>query len=123
MKKNIGLITWYGSKNYGTNVQVYALYKKIKELGYPCDLIAAFNSNNFSWKAHLRYVLSFFNSEETIKSVKAINDLKQKKILKFIQEDISIKHVYTRKQYKALLKNYPIFITGSDQIWNPFHLS
>ena len=36
MKKNIGLITWYGSKNYGTNVQVYALYKKIKELGYPC---------------------------------------------------------------------------------------
>ena len=48
MKKNIGLITWYGSKNYGTNVQVYALYKKIKELGYPCDLIAAFNSNNFS---------------------------------------------------------------------------
>ncbi len=79
MKKNIGLITWYGSKNYGTNVQVYALYKKIKELGYPCDLIAAFNSNNFSWKAHLRYVLSFFNSEETIKSVKAINDLKQKK--------------------------------------------
>lgn len=123
MKKNIGLITWYGSKNYGTNVQVYALYKKIKELGYPCDLIAAFNSNNFSWKAHLRYVLSFFNFEETIKSVKAINDLKQKKILNFIQEDISIKHVYTRKQYKALLKDYPIFITGSDQIWNPFHLS
>ena len=50
MKKNIGLITWYGSKNYGTNVQVYALYKKIKELGYPCDLIAAFNSIIFPGK-------------------------------------------------------------------------
>ena len=34
--KNIGLITWFKSENYGTNLQAYALYHKICSLGYNC---------------------------------------------------------------------------------------
>ena len=118
----IGIVTWFGSKNYGTNIQVYALYKKISDLGYSCDLISAFEMNRFSWKNLVKYILFIFQIEVVINKYNVRKDLKWRKILKFLEEDISIRRVYTHRQYKKMLQEYSIFVTGSDQIWNPHYL-
>ena len=42
--KRIGIVTYHRPINYGAILQVYALQKKIKELGVDCDVIDYRNS-------------------------------------------------------------------------------
>lgn len=118
----IGIVTWFGSKNYGTNLQVYALYRKVSDLGYLCDIISAFERNRYSWKNLVKYVLFTFHIEALVNNYKGRKDLQWRKILNFLEEDISIRRIYTHKEYKKMLQEYSTFITGSDQIWNPHYL-
>lgn len=48
--------------------------------------------------------------------------LQWKKVWKFTYEDgnYNMRRIYTNDQYKDVVKNADIFITGSDQIWNPY---
>lgn len=36
------LVTWYGSNNYGTNLQAYALYTVLRSKGIYVDMIRPF---------------------------------------------------------------------------------
>lgn len=48
--------------------------------------------------------------------------LQWKKVWKFTYEDgnYNMKRIYTHDQYEVIVKDADIFITGSDQIWNPY---
>ena len=48
--------------------------------------------------------------------------LQWKKVWKFTYEDgnYNMRRIYTNDQYKDVVKDADIFITGSDQIWNPY---
>ena len=35
----IGILTFHDTKNYGSWLQTYGLYKKLEELGYNCEII------------------------------------------------------------------------------------
>ena len=35
----IGLLTFHDTNNFGSYLQTYGLYKKIKDLGYECDVV------------------------------------------------------------------------------------
>ena len=118
----IGLITWYGSKNYGTNLQVFALQKAVTNLGYSYDLILPFHFNAFGKKDFLKRVLSLTGIMKLVLWLRAKRDIKRRKILKFIWNDLSTRGVYCRAQYRKLLNDYSVFMTGSDQIWNPYHV-
>ena len=50
------------------------------------------------------------------------DNLQKKKVYKFTFEDGNYKprRLYTKSDYKAVTKEADLFITGSDQIWNPF---
>lgn len=52
---------------------------------------------------------------------KCIN-LQWKKVYKFTYEDgnFDMQRIFTYKQYDEITKNTDLFITGSDQIWNPY---
>ena len=41
-RTKIGIVTWWGTPNYGTTLQAYALYRKVKDLGYDPYLIRRF---------------------------------------------------------------------------------
>lgn len=55
------------------------------------------------------------------KRYKCIN-LQWKKVYKFTYEDgnFDMQRIFTYKQYDEITKNADLFITGSDQIWNPY---
>lgn len=49
-------------------------------------------------------------------------NLQWKKVYKFTYEDgnFKMRRIYTHKQYEEVTSDADLFITGSDQIWNPF---
>lgn len=122
--KKIGIVTWFESENMGTNLQAYALYKKLENLGYDASLITYFNYE--SWGIFTRVknlleklgVLDYFRMHFG----KAVSRKRKIRIYKFFHKNVKIKKTYTRKQYLRLLGQFDIFISGSDQIWNPNHL-
>ena len=118
----IGLVTWYGSKNYGTNLQVFALQKTVSNLGYSCDLILPFHFTAFGRKDFLKRVLSLTGTMKLVLWLRAKRDIKRRKILKFVWNDLSTRGIYSRAQYRRLLNDCSVFMTGSDQIWNPYHV-
>lgn len=50
------------------------------------------------------------------------DNLQKRKVYKFTFEDGNYKtrRIFTHKQYEDIVKDADLFITGSDQIWNPF---
>ena len=49
-------------------------------------------------------------------------NLQWRKVYKFTYEDcnFAMRRIYTHKQYENLSKDTDLFVTGSDQIWNPY---
>ena len=45
--KKVGIITMHRVLNYGSSLQAYALYKKIIDLGYDCEIIDYIYPNEY----------------------------------------------------------------------------
>lgn len=119
--KNIGLITWFKSENYGTNLQAYALYHKICSLGYNCYFVNEFDYNNISLNDKLIAFLNKMHLLSFIKGnfVKSVNKSRFRKSIAFFDQFTRVVYVSSIKEYMLLLKNFDAFVSGSDQIWNP----
>jgi len=116
----ISLVTWLGNGNYGTALQSYALYQKLKLLGYDTSFLPYFDGH-FRLKSILKGILAVVG----ILQLRDKNKLEETKALKklyaFQKEKYEICHIYFRKQYKKLLNQTDVFVTGSDQIWNAWY--
>lgn len=71
---------------------------------------------------YLRYWLSLMPGYERVYKMLKCGTLQWKKVYKFTFEDgnYKMKRLYIRKQYDEVVKDADLFITGSDQIWNPY---
>ncbi len=124
--KKIGIVTWNGSSNYGTNLQAYALFYKIKSLGFDPYMLHFFDIKDLNTIGLIKKV---FN--KVIQKVhpspkpetKGRNPIKMERVKKFVQSNfIYSPRIITKKRLKKLVLDTDCFVTGSDQIWNPFHL-
>ncbi len=121
--KRIGLMTFHAAHNYGSVLQAYATQKVLNDLGYPNEIInyrlrnqrAFYNdlySTRFGFKDFLRRLMRITEHSKR----KARSD----KFEKFISE----RFVLTEKEYNtydqlvAAGLDYPVLISGSDQVWN-----
>lgn len=116
----ISLVTWLGNGNYGTALQSYALYQKLKLLGYDILFLPYFD-RHFRLKSILKGILAIAGilQRRDKKKLEKTNALK--KLYAFQKEKYEICHIYFRKQYKKLLNQTDVFVTGSDQIWNAWY--
>lgn len=121
--KSTGIITIHKINNYGSVLQAYALQKVCEEMGYKAEII----DYNFPNQAHAgnRYA-SHQDTQPTeprwIKLLYAFELMRQHKgIEAFVQKY----HQLSERQYdspEALMNDVPrydVYITGSDQLWNP----
>lgn len=71
---------------------------------------------------YLRYWLSLLPGYERVYKMLKCRTLQWKKVYKFTFEDgnYQMKRLYIKKQYDEVVKDADLFITGSDQIWNPY---
>lgn len=116
----ISLITWLGNGNYGTSLQSYALYQKLTNLGYDVSFVPYFD-RHFSLKSILKGVLAIMGITQIREKKKMWKRNSLKKLYAFQQEKYRICYIYFPKQYKKLLNQTDVFVTGSDQVWNAWY--
>ena len=133
----IGIITMHRVPNYGSFLQTYATQFLINSLGHNCEIIdyefpnewqfSRGTLNNKSRFAQfklfiVKVFLFLFKSNCGIRSI-AENE-KKIKIMKYSKKyyKLSKRHY---KTYNSIRQNPPIYdlyMTGSDQTWNPQHI-
>lgn len=119
--KKIGIVTWFVSHNYGTNLQAYALFKILSQLGYDCKLIFEENKPK-CLKDYITTLFSILGIKDLLINLK-IKGIQRKKLYDFITKDLKVIKVRSTSQHKKLSCIFDIFISGSDQIWNPNYVS
>lgn len=135
---NICIVTWYKSLNYGTCLQAYGLYHFLEKRGYNCLILD--NCKYFSiynpkdWNIILEKLIKKWKLKAIYKAEKNKGDLLRKKyscefnkrdklINDFVNRVYILANLKTKSDYKNLVEKCDVFITGSDQIWNPSHFS
>ena len=147
-KKTVLIITVQKAPNFGACLQAYALWKYIEQRGLDCkviDLLRPYhkgfiytkgfdplNKYERNWLLNIRikYIRPFKHYLKKILSVKKQknNDGLSKRVLSryeiflFEKFNNNISYTETYKSIGDLYKNPPkadIYITGSDQLWNP----
>lgn len=133
-KRNIGVVTWYNSINYGTCIQAYALTRFLLNKGYN-----AYIPENLKYYYGIKHPID--SILVLIKKLKVKHNFTRKiiannKLLQKIQSKFkeridknsnfakkmnNIYSIKNSKDYDNMINETNIFITGSDQIWNPYH--
>lgn len=134
--KKVGLITIHHICNFGSVFQAYALQQSVKSLGFICEIINYKYPNEYHEKKYKeinpyargngklsfsqRFRMSMFNR---LSFSKKYGNKKEKNYEMFI-----LNHLETSKEYitigslNSCSNNYDIFLTGSDQVWNPRYM-
>lgn len=123
--KSIGIITIHKINNYGSVLQAYALQRACEDLGYKVEIIDYNYPNSFhTSKKYASHEDFQPNEPKWIKMLYVLELIKQHKR---IDTFVSKFHKLSPKNYNhpsELLEDtpkYDIYITGSDQLWNPRH--
>lgn len=148
-QKKIAIIThFHDSTNYGGVLQAYALRKVIDSMGYKCEQLCYQKSRERSEPLILKIKDLFINHLKnaisannligfTISGIKYSAAIIPRKIIQMIvyhrdsaepryekfsqfnKMNIPSSDVYTKDTIYITASQYDIFITGSDQVWNP----
>ena len=125
----IGILTFYESDNYGTVLQAYGLQNYLKKVGYSTELInLARDTNTQSSYFHYKNVRKYSNLQRLWNKFilfrhRSDSDMKKKNFKMFREQylKISAKYYASGKEILKDLDRYDFFISGGDQIWNPYH--
>ena len=127
--KRIGIITLIDYKNYGNRLQNYALQEVLKDLGAIPETIEILH--NIKKKSVFSRLIRNLVTPNFIKNI--LRYYRNKKYSKYILQRIEGFRGFT-SQYiirsnfyisesfypQDQLESYNYFITGSDQVWNPY---
>lgn len=121
--RTVGIITIHKINNYGSVFQAYALQKACEDLGFKVEIID-YNFPNIFHTSN-KYVeknASQPNEPKWIKLLYACELKKQHKGIKtFVSkyEHLSVKQYNNPSELEIEVPQYDVYITGSDQLWNP----
>lgn len=137
IKKKVGIITLPGYFNYGNRLQNYALQEVVKEFGFEVETLvinriiekeAKKNKIKRFLKLSVRdkfdrlynKFVAIFRRVKLYNFKKTINE-RTNQFKKFSAEYLNER--YCKNSYEELQKiekDFAYFITGSDQVWNPY---
>ena len=121
--KTIGIITIHKIKNYGSVVQAYALASVCEDIGVEVGIIDYKFPNVFH--ASSKYVETGDLQQKEPKWIKLLYALDLRRQHKGIRNFVlKYEHLTTKKynspsELEIEVPQYDVYITGSDQIWNP----
>lgn len=121
----VAIIThYYGSINYGGNLQAYALCKVLRGMGYDAlqlsyDRQADLN-RQYSAARRLYWKLKTLPSSVSDRRIRKALEERKQAVLRFNRD--AIPHtdtVYDMRTLASCVSEFDAFITGSDQVWSP----
>lgn len=118
MSKKIGILTFHGADNLGAVLQTFALQNTIeknfsdsvKVIDYRCETveITKFVKKPSSVKELIKYIpMSIYYG------------IKRRSFNKFRKIHLNLSQRCDKFNISKITSDYDVFITGSDQIWNP----
>lgn len=118
-KKDIGVLTFHSSQNYGAVLQAFALTKK---LGLKSEVIDYYSKSVYSYDSPIS-VNKY--GKITIKNIlKTIYKFPYNLIRLIIFDNFRENYlpiserIYNKKELEDISKKYKVIVTGSDQVWN-----
>lgn len=118
--RTVGIITFYKSENIGAVLQAFALQYSLAKLGYHAEIIQYTDAQKKT--AHIPRGKLFLHNlwYHTIKR-SMLQDKKWRRICAFIEEydTLSPEAFHSAALLHQVPPIYDIYITGSDQVWNP----
>lgn len=112
--KKIGVCTlYYNNRNYGGNLQAYALNFILSTMGYDVEHI------NYYYSTKFRRMLSAIKQIVKKKDKIARDISKRNKAVDYFNKSIPHSKMYYINTIDKANISYDCFITGSDQVWNP----
>ena len=124
MQKNkIGIITMHRVLNYGSVLQTFALFQKIKNLGYQCEVIDYQYPNEYHRSSNRNNTLlerGLFFLLRIIFFILYRGRKQKRRFREFMDKNLQLSKYYANQE--EIYNNppqYDIYLTGSDQVWNP----
>ena len=123
----IAILTFFESENYGTVLQAYATQKYLETLGHTAELIhlkREVNGHSSHYVRVCKKVTFFEKVQYKIVSYLRKKDIqgKSKKFVDFREKYLRVSRYYeSAEELKKDLGEYDLFVSGGDQIWNPYH--
>lgn len=130
--KRIGIMTMHKVINSGSALQAFALQKKLEQLGFNSEII----DYKFPNAAHVKvgkiqriideYAPQWLQYLNQIRCLRSVPDDKIRfiRFTEFYKKNLKLsRHSYP--SVRSLEKNppkYDLYMTGSDQVWNPQHI-
>lgn len=112
--KKIGICTlYYNNRNYGANLQAYALQRIVASFGFEAEMLSYYNNTR------LHLLLSVLKQRIKKKS----NVFANIKIRNDAVDSFKLAIPHSKLYYSSTIRKanaeYDGFIAGSDQVWNP----
>lgn len=129
--KKVCVVTWYGGENYGTTLQAAALCRYLEKQGYEVSVLGVFKPKKYLMTHPGVLAGTVVNKVKYInrkrKAGKTGNagqkTKKAERIAQFNRDNFNVLNISTDEKWNQVKKDGMIFVTGSDQIWNPNHYS
>ena len=122
----VGLMTWFTYHNYGTALQLTALYETLRSFDHDVMLLNYNPSTNIQkpmifiriLRRIRRYFRKFILRSETYRPYS--NYERENKFNEFINENISMTNeCNTQYELERIANSFDVIVCGSDQIWSP----
>ena len=115
----VGIFTMHKVLNYGSALQAYALQHVVEKLGCYCEIIDYQYPPVVKEKKIKRLIFSVFSFFKECLIGFPLKR-KQKKFLEFYDNFFNLSpNSYNRNTIRTEYPAYDIYLSGSDQVWNP----
>lgn len=125
----VGIITFQDSYNYGATLQCYALWKYISDKGHDCEVIRLYRPpfNEYKTSKIFKPLRGNIKPQKTflhrlknyLLGKKAVSKECDKNFKSFNELILFSKPYYKVDDLYKCPPLYDLYITGSDQVWNP----
>lgn len=124
--KQVCIVTFYNSLNFGSRLQALGLARSIDKLGYEARFLRYFKARLFTIKhPHMVYArickrLAKKKNKEFFEPVPyQASDARRERMAQFTKDNYREMTIASDGQWKETIKKGTIFMSGSDIIWNP----
>lgn len=128
-KKKIGIVTWFGSYNIGTNLQAFALHKVLESMGFAAAMLhLVVNPAKRKSMFHRIYLFlrrCFIRLRPSARYVLFEIPDKQRyqHTYRFLKKHVNLYELDSFRKYDHYSEHFCCAISGSDQIWNPYYVN
>lgn len=117
----IGIMTFPNTNSYGAEMQMYALYRAVENLGAQPEIINYCNSY-MKAQSHTRAFQSSGMKKKLRLLLKSVLHLRQTQVFRRFEKRMRLhpeNPISTAEELSELAERYDGVICGSDQVWNP----